>query len=319
MPNLFPDIKPYNHRQLAVEPPHVLYVEECGTPEGVPVLFVHGGPGGGCSPKHRCFFDPMEYRIVLFDQRGCGRSTPHAELNGNRTDALIEDMEAIRIQLGIDKWLLFGGSWGSTLSLLYAQKYPERVLGLVLRGIFLCRRQDLLWFYQDGASHVFPDYWQSFVAPITPADRGDMMAAYYRLLTGSNELARMGAAKAWSGWEAQCATLKPDPQLYEQFTDPRVALALARIEAHYFVNDAFLEPNQILANAHKLKGIPGVIVHGRYDMVCPFDNAFALHEAWPGSDLQIIRDAGHSALEPGITDALIKATNRFARELRLED
>lgn len=318
MPSLFPDIKPYGHRQLAVEPPHVLYVEECGTPEGIPVLFVHGGPGGGCSPKHRCFFDPMEYRIVLFDQRGCGRSTPHAELKGNRTDALIEDMEAIRIELGIDKWLLFGGSWGSTLSLLYAQRYPERVLGLVLRGIFLCRRQDLLWFYQDGASHVFPDYWQSFVAPIAPADRGDMMGAYYKLLTGSNELARMGAAKAWSGWEAQCATLKPDSQLYEQFTDPRVALALARIEAHYFVNDAFLEPDQIIANAHKLKGIPGVIVHGRYDMVCPFDNAFALHEAWPDSDLQIVRDAGHSALEPGITDALIRATNRFARELRIE-
>jgi proline iminopeptidase len=261
----------------------------------------------------------MEYRIVLFDQRGCGRSTPHAELNGNRTDALIEDMEAIRIELGIDKWLLFGGSWGSTLSLLYAQRYPERVLGLILRGIFLCRRQDLQWFYQDGASHVFPDYWQSFVAPIAPADRGDMMRAYYRLLTGSNELARMGAAKAWSGWEAQCATLKPDPQLYEQFTDPRVALALARIEAHYFVNDAFLEPNQILANADKLKGIPGAIVHGRYDMVCPFDNAFALHEAWPDSDLQIVRDAGHSALEPGITDALIRATNRFARELKIEE
>lgn len=318
MPSLFPDIKPYSHRQLAVEPPHVLYVEECSTPEGIPVLFVHGGPGGGCSPKHRCFFDPMEYRIVLFDQRGCGRSTPHAELNGNRTDALIEDIEAIREELGIEKWLLFGGSWGSTLSLLYAQKYPERVLGLVLRGIFLCRRQDLLWFYQDGASHVFPDYWQNFVAPIPPADRGDMIGAYYRLLTGSNELARMGAAKAWSGWEAQCATLKPDSQLYEQFTDPRVALALARIEAHYFVNDAFLEPNQILANAHKLQGIPGVIVHGRYDMVCPFDNAFALHEAWPGSDLQIIRDAGHSALEPSISDALVRATNRFARELRSE-
>jgi proline iminopeptidase len=319
MSSLFPDIKPYGHRQLAVEPPHVLYVEECGTPEGIPVLFVHGGPGSGCTPKHRCFFDPMEYRIVLFDQRGCGRSTPHAELNGNNTDALIEDMEAIRKALGIERWLLFGGSWGSTLSLLYAQRYPERVLGLVLRGIFLCRRQDLLWFYQDGASHVFPDYWQSFVAPIAVAERGDMMRAYYKLLTGSNELARMGAAKAWSGWEAQCATLKPDNQLYEQFTDPRMALALARIEAHYFVNDAFLEPNQIIASAHKLTGIPGVIVHGRYDMVCPFDNAFALHEAWPESELQIIRDAGHSALEPGIAEALIRATNRFARELKPEE
>jgi proline iminopeptidase len=319
MSSLFPDIKPYGHRQLAVQPPHVLYVEECGTPEGIPVLFVHGGPGAGCSPKHRCFFDPMAYRIVLFDQRGCGRSTPHAELTDNNTEALIEDIEAIRKALGIEQWLLFGGSWGSTLSLLYAQRYPERVLGLILRGIFLCRRQDLLWFYQDGASHVFPDYWQSFVAPVAAPERGDMMRAYYKLLTGSNELARMGAAKAWSGWEAQCATLKPDNQLYEQFTDPRMALALARIEAHYFVNDAFLEPNQIIAGAHRLKGIPGVIVHGRYDMVCPFDNAFALHEAWPESDLQIIRDAGHSAMEPGITDALIRATNRFARELKLEE
>lgn len=319
MPALFPDIKPYNTRQLKVTPPHSLYIEECGTPEGIPVLFVHGGPGGGCSPKHRCFFDPLVYRIVLFDQRGCGRSTPHAELGGNDTESLVEDIETIRRELGIEKWLLFGGSWGSTLSLIYAERYPERVLGLILRGIFLCRRQDLLWFYQDGASHVFPDYWQQYVAPIAPADRGDMMRAYYKLLTGSNELARMGAAKAWSGWEAQCATLKPDQHLYDQFTDPRMALALARIEAHYFVNDAFLRPNQIIEDAHKLKGIPGVIVHGRYDMVCPFDNAFALHEAWPESDLQIVRDAGHSAMEPGITEALIKATNRFARELKPDE
>jgi len=318
MPSLYPDIKPYSRRQLPVQPPHALYVEECGTPEGIPVLFVHGGPGGGISPKHRCFFDPMLYRIVLFDQRGCGRSTPHAELSHNHTDALVEDIEAIRVALGIEQWLLFGGSWGSTLSLVYAERYPERVLGLVLRGIFLCRRQDLLWFYQDGASHVFPDFWQSFVAPIPQAERGDMMNAYYRLLTGTNELARMGAAKAWSGWEAQCATLKPDPQLYDQFTDPRHALAMARIEAHYFVNDAFLRPNQIIEDAGRLSGIPGVIVHGRYDMVCPVDNAFALHEAWPGSDLQVIRDAGHSAMEPGITDALVRATDRFARQLRPE-
>ncbi len=319
MSSLFPDIKPYGHRQLAVAPPHVLYVEECGTPEGIPVLFVHGGPGAGCTPKHRCFFDPMEYRIVLFDQRGCGRSTPHAELGGNNTDALIEDIEAIRKALGIERWLLFGGSWGSTLSLLYAERYPERVLGLVLRGIFLCRSQDLRWFYQDGASHVFPDYWQNFIAPIAPTERGDMMRAYYKLLTGSNELARMGAAKAWSGWEAQCATLKPDNQLYGQFTDPRMALALARIEAHYFVNDTFIEPNQILAQAHRLKGIPGVIVHGRYDMICPYDNAHALHEAWPESDLKIIADAGHSAFEPSITTALVRATNRFTRELKPEE
>jgi proline iminopeptidase len=315
MPTLYPDIKPYATHRLRVEAPHELHVEECGIPDGIPVLFVHGGPGAGCTPKHRCFFDPTVYRIVLFDQRGCGRSTPHAELRGNNTQALVSDIEAIRNFLGIDRWLLFGGSWGSTLSLVYAETHPERVLGLILRGIFLCRRQDLHWFYQEGASHVFPDYWQSFLAPVPVAERSDMIRAYHKLLTGANELARMGAAKAWSGWEAQCSTLKPDPALFEQFTDPRMALALARIEAHYFINDCFLRPNQIIEDAHRLAGIPGVIVHGRYDMVCPFDNAYALSEAWPDAELRIIRDAGHSAMEPSITDALIRATDRFAREL----
>lgn len=317
-PSLFPDIKPFATHRLDVDPPHQLFVEECGIPEGIPVLFVHGGPGGGCSPKHRCFFDPTVYRIILFDQRGCGRSTPHAELKGNNTDALIADIEKLREFLGIEKWVLFGGSWGSTLSLVYAERFPERVLGLIVRGIFLCRRQDLLWFYQDGASRVFPDFWQQYIAPVPVGERGDMMRAYYKLLTGNNELARMGAAKAWSGWEAQCSTLKPDMQLVDQFTDPRFALALARIEAHYFINDAFLADNEILDNAHRLHGIPGVIIHGRYDMVCPFDNAFALKQAWPDADLQIIRDAGHSAMEPGITEALVKATNRFARELKAD-
>ena len=319
MPTLYPDIKPYATHRLKVEEPHELYIEECGIPDGIPVLFVHGGPGAGCSPKHRCFFDPTVYRIVLFDQRGCGRSTPHAELRGNNTQALVGDIETIREFLGIDRWLLFGGSWGSTLSLVYAETYPEKVLGMILRGIFLCREQDLRWFYQEGASHVFPDYWQSFIAPVPAAERGDMMRAYHKLLTGANELARMGAAKAWSGWEAQCSTLKPDPQLFEQFTEPRMALALARIESHYFVNDTFLRPNQILEDAHRLAGIPGVIVHGRYDMVCPFDNAHALSEAWPDAELRIIRDAGHSAMEPSITDSLIRATDRFARELRADD
>jgi proline iminopeptidase len=314
-PSLFPDIKPYTTHRLEVDPPHQLYVEECGIPDGIPVLFVHGGPGAGCSPKHRCFFDPTVYRIILFDQRGSGRSTPHAELSGNNTQALVADIERLRVFLGIDKWLLFGGSWGSTLSLIYAERFPERVSGLILRGIFLCRRQDLLWFYQDGASHIFPDYWQQFIAPVPLAERGDMMRAYYKLLTGNNELARMGAAKAWSGWEAQCSTIKPDTQLVDQFTDPRFALALARIEAHYFINDAFIEANEILDNAHRLKGIPGVIIHGRYDMVCPFDNAFALKQAWPEADLHIVRDAGHSAMEPATTEALVRATNRFAREL----
>ncbi len=316
MPTLYPDIKPYATHRLKVEEPHELYIEECGIPDGIPVLFVHGGPGAGCTPKHRCFFDPTVYRIVLFDQRGCGRSTPHAELRGNTTQALVADIEAIRDFLGIDRWLLFGGSWGSTLSLVYAETHPERVLGMILRGIFLCRRQDLLWFYQDGASHVFPDHWQHYLAPVPAAERGDMIRAYHKLLTGTNELARMAAAKAWSGWEAQCSTLKPDPQLVDQFTEPRMALALARIEAHYFVNDIFLRPNQIIEDAHRLAGIPGVIVHGRYDMVCPFDNAYALSEAWPDAELQIIRDAGHSAMEPSITDALVRATDRFARELR---
>lgn len=317
--SLFPDIKPYATHRLDVDAPHQLYVEECGIPDGIPVLFVHGGPGAGCSAKHRCFFDPTVYRIVLFDQRGSGRSTPHAELTGNNTQALVADIEALREFLGIDQWLLFGGSWGSTLSLVYAERFPERVLGLILRGIFLCRRQDLQWFYQDGASHVFPDYWQQYLAPVPVADRADMIAAYYRLLTGNNELARMGAAKAWSGWEAQCSTLKPDAQLVDQFTDPRFALALARIEAHYFINDVFLQENEILENAHRLHGIPGVIIHGRYDMVCPFDNAFALKQAWPAADLQIIRDAGHSAMEPAITEALVRATNRFARELQADN
>lgn len=318
MPTLYPDIKPYATHRLKVEEPHELYIEECGIPDGIPVLFVHGGPGAGCSPKHRCFFDPTVYRIVLFDQRGCGRSTPHAELRGNNTQALVGDIETIRNFLGIDRWLLFGGSWGSTLSLVYAETYPEKVLGMILRGIFLCRRQDLLWFYQEGASHVFPDYWQNYLAPVPLAERSDMMRAYHKLLTGANELARMGAAKAWSGWEAQCSTLKPDQQLVDQFTEPRMALALARIEAHYFVNDTFLRPNQIIEEAHKLAGIPGVIVHGRYDMVCPFDNAHALSEAWPDAELRIIRDAGHSAMEPSITDALVRATDRFARELRAD-
>lgn len=319
MRGLYPDIKPYATRRMVVEPPHVLYVEECGTPEGIPVLFVHGGPGAGCIPKHRCFFDPMQYRIVLFDQRGCGRSTPHAELGGNDTDALVADMEGIREALGIDRWVLFGGSWGSTLSLVYAQRYPERVMGLILRGIFLCRQPDLDWFYRRGASHVFPDYWQQFLAPVPVAERDDMVAAYYRLLTGSNELARMGAAKAWSGWEAACATLKPDSHLADHLTEPRVAVAMARIEAHYFAHGAFLRPNQIVEDAHRLADIPGVIIHGRYDMVCPFDQAYALHEVWPQADLQLIRDAGHSAMEPGTTDALVRATDRFARLLRAEE
>jgi proline iminopeptidase len=315
MLTLYPDIKPWQRHQIAVEPPHVLYVDESGNPDGIPVLFIHGGPGGGCSGGDRNFFDPELYRIVIFDQRGSGRSTPHASLEGNSTDKLVADIEVIRETLGIERWVIFGGSWGSTLGLVYAETWPERVLAMILRGIFLCRPQDLHWFYQDGASHVFPDYWQDFIHQIPEAERGNLMAAYYRQLTGDNEIQQMAAAKAWSIWEGRCATLRPNPDVVESFADPHRALSLSRIEAHYFVNKAFLEDNQIIRNAHRLAGIPGVIVHGRYDMVCPLDNAFALHQVWPDAELQIIRDAGHSSREPGIVDALVKATDRMAKKL----
>ncbi|WP_100641202.1 prolyl aminopeptidase [Marinobacter salexigens] len=309
MLTLYPDIKPYAKHRLAVDAPHELYFEESGNPEGIPVLFVHGGPGGGCEDYHRRFFDAERFRVILMDQRGAGRSTPLAELEGNSTDKLVQDMETIRRFLGVERWLLFGGSWGSTLSLVYAQAHAERVMGLVLRGIFLCRPRDISWFYQDGASRVFPDYWQDFEAPIPEAERGDMVGAYYRRLTSSNELEQMQAAKAWSLWEGRCATLHPNPRVVEHFGNPHVAIALARIECHYFMNSAFLEDNQIVRDAYKLRDIPGIIVHGRYDMVCPLDNAFALSKAWPEAELRIIREAGHSASEPAIVDALMKGVD----------
>jgi proline iminopeptidase len=306
MLNLYPDIEPYARHRLAVDEPHELYLEESGNPDGIPVLVVHGGPGGGCEDYHRRFFDAERFRIILMDQRGAGRTTPLAELEGNSTDKLVKDMETIRQFLGIDRWLLFGGSWGSTLSLVYAETYPERVLGLVLRGIFLCRPRDIQWFYQEGASRVFPDYWQDFLAPIPEDERHDMVTAYYRRLTSANELEQIQAAKAWSIWEGRCATLHPNPKVVEHFGHPHVAIALARIECHYFMNNAFLEPDQIVRDAGRLADIPGVIVHGRYDMVCPLDNALALHRAWPEAELHIIRDAGHSASEPAIVDALLR-------------
>ncbi len=316
MLQLYPEIKPYATHRLEVGDGHTLYVEESGDPEGLPVVFIHGGPGAGCDPKNRCFFDPEAYRIILFDQRGAGRSTPHAGLNENTSTALVADMEAIREHLGVDRWLLFGGSWGSTLALLYAQQHAERVIGMILRGIFLARHRDVQWLYQEGASRLFPDYWEDYLRPIPAADRDDLVSAYYQRLTGDNELARMAAAKAWSGWEAHCATLRPNLEVYEHLVDPHVALALARIEAHFFVNDCFIRENQIIEDAGLLAGIPGVIVHGRYDAVCPLDNAFALHQAWPESELHIIRDAGHVASEPGITDALVRATRRMAQRFR---
>jgi proline iminopeptidase len=315
MRDLYPEITPFDTRRLAVQPPHELYLEQCGSPEGIPALFLHGGPGSGCESYHRRFFDPRRYRIVLFDQRGCGRSTPHAELAHNDTQALIADIELIRGQLGIDRWLVFGGSWGSTLALAYAQAHPDRVSALVLRGVFLCREQEIRWFYQDGAGRVFPDYWQDYLAPIPPEERHDMLAAYHRRLTGDNELARLAAAKAWSLWEGRCASLLPNESIVNHFDQPRTALSLARIEAHYFVNQAFLAPDQLLRHADRLREIPGVIVHGRYDLICPLENAWELHQAWPASRLQVVPDAGHAASEPGIRSALVEATDQFADRL----
>ena len=315
MRSLYPAIKPYVRHTLATGSLHSIYVEECGNPGGIPVLFVHGGPGGGCEPWHRQFFDPARYRIVLFDQRGCGRSTPHAELKENHSSGLLGDMEMIREHLAIDRWLLFGGSWGSTLALLYAHRFPDQVLGLVVRGIFLCRQQDISWFYQQGASRLFPDHWQDFIAPISAANRDDLVAAYYELLTGPDELARLTAARAWSLWEARTSSLDPSPAAIQHFSNSHVALSMARIECHYFMNAAFIEPNQILDRAHCLQGIPGIIVHGRYDVVCPIDQAWALHRAWPQSQLEIVKGSGHSASEVAMIDALVRATDLFASQL----
>jgi len=315
MAELYPHIEPFRVHRLKVDEIHELYVEECGAPDGIPALFLHGGPGAGCEPYHRRFFDPKRYRAVLFDQRGCGRSTPHAALEGNTTSNLVADIEAIRKRLGIDKWLVFGGSWGSTLGLAYAEAHPERVSALVLRGIFLCRDEEIRWFYQDGTGRLFPDYWKDYLAPIPENERGNMLSAYYKRLTGENELARLAAAKAWSLWEARTATLLPDDNVVRHFANPRTALSLARIECHYFVNKAFLDPDQLLRDAGKIADIPGVIVHGRYDVICPAANAWALHQAWPKSELTIIPDAGHAASEPGICSALIDTLNRFAETL----
>jgi proline iminopeptidase len=309
---LYPRIEPYVAHRLDVDGGHGLYIEECGNTDGIPALFLHGGPGAGCSASHRRFFDPARYRIVLFDQRGSGRSTPHAGLERNTTWDLVADIERIRELLGIDEWLVFGGSWGSTLALAYAETHPSRVTALVLRGIFLCRPEEIHWFYQEGANRVFPDYWRDFLAPIPEPEQGDLLHAYHRRLTGDDEAVKLAAAKAWSVWEGRCATLLPDAGIREAFADPRMALSLARIESHYFVNQSFLRPNQLLAEAGRLADIPGVIIHGRYDLICPLRSALELHQVWPRADLQVIPDAGHAAFEPGIARALVAATDRFA-------
>ena len=315
MSQLYPEIEPYARHDLAVSDIHTLYVEESGNPEGIPLVFLHGGPGAGCEAVHRRFYDPVVYRIVLFDQRGCGRSTPHAELEGNTTWDLVEDMEKIREHLAIEQWVVFGGSWGSTLALAYAQSYSGRVLGLILRGIFLARPMDIQWFYQQGSSRLFPDYWQDFIAPVAEAERHDMVRAYYRLLRSDDERIRMDAAQAWSVWEGRTANLTQNPHVVAHFSDPRSALSIARIECHYFVNDSFMEPNQLLNNMSRIRHIPGYIVHGRYDIICPLEQAWALHQAWPESTLDICPVSGHSVLEPEITQSLLAAVADLAQRL----
>ncbi len=312
-PALYPEIEPHDVGQLQVSGLHRIHYEVSGNPEGKPVVFLHGGPGGGTDPKQRRFFDPAAYRIVLFDQRGCGRSTPHAELRENTTWDLVADIEKLRAHLGIERWQVFGGSWGSTLALAYAQTHPRRVSELVLRGIFLLRRAELLWFYQEGASALFPDAWEAFLAPIPAAERGDLMKAYHRRLTGDDASARLEAARAWSVWEASTSFLLQRPDYIANAAGDDFALAFARIEAHYFVHRGFLERElQLLENVGRLRHIPSVIVQGRYDVVCPMASAWQLHRAWPEAELVIVPDAGHSAFEPGILEALVAATDRFA-------
>ena len=311
---LFPEIAPHHTRMLPVSDRHTLYVEECGNPDGVPIVFIHGGPGGGISPRQRRFYDPAHYRIVLFDQRGCGQSTPFADLTDNTTWDLVADMELIRAALGIDRWIVFGGSWGSTLGLAYTETHPERVSGLILRGIFLARRADIRWLYQEGSSNLYPDAWEEYLAPIPPDERADLVAAYHRRLTGDDEATRLRAAAAWSKWEGATSFLIPQEQSIEESTQPQRALPLARIECHYFRHNSFFATdNWLLENIHRVRHIPGVIIHGRYDLVCPLKNAWDLHRAWPEAGFHIIPDAGHGGMEPGTMRRLLQATEDFKR------
>jgi len=310
--SLYPAAEPYNSGMLRVAAEHEIYFEECGNPQGKPVVFVHGGPGAGCDNRARRFFDPDAYRIVLFDQRGCGRSKPHASLVDNTTWHLVADMEQLRRHLGIDSWQVFGGSWGSTLGLAYAQTHPERVTELVLRGIFLLRQWELHWFYQHGASALFPDRWQQYVAPIPTAERSDLIAAFYKRLTGTHRDNMIAAARAWSAWEAATSFIHTNDDMIGKWSVDDFAVAVARIECHYFVNRGFLDSeDQLLRNVDRIRHIPGVIVQGRYDVVCPMQTAWELHRAWPEADFRVVPDAGHSGFEPGITHELVSATDRF--------
>jgi proline iminopeptidase len=311
---LYDEIEPFDRGRLRVSAVHGLYYEQCGNPKGKPVVFLHGGPGAGLVPDYRRFFDPEAYRVILFDQRGSGQSVPHASLDDNTTWHLVADIEQLREHFGVDQWLVFGGSWGSTLALAYAETHPERVSGLVLRGIFLGRKNEARWFYEDsqGASAIFPDNWEDFLRVIPEAERGDMIGAYYRRLTSTDESTRQQAARAWSIWESSALKLLPDQDLIDEFSEPEKAVALARIECHYFTNDCFFETdNYLLEHVDRIRHIPAVIVHGRYDIICPLISAWELHRVWPEATLNIIPDAGHATSEPGIADALVRATDGF--------
>ena len=308
----YPDIEPYRTGTLAVDDRHTLYFEESGNPEGKPVVVLHGGPGAGTNAKMRQFHDPAAYRIILFDQRGSGRSTPHADLVDNTTWDLVADIEKLRAHLGVQRWQVFGGSWGSTLALAYAETHPERVSELVLRGIFMLRRWELQWFYQSGAHRLFPEAWQPYRDHIPEAERGDFIAAYHARLTSDDEQVRLAAARTWSVWEGATSTLVPEPASIDSFEDPHFALSFARIENHYFVNKGFFEvDDQLLRDAHRIRHIPGVIVHGRYDVVCPVQNAWDLHQVWPEARLVITPQSGHSAFEAENAAALVAATDAF--------
>ncbi len=310
----YPPIKPYRSGWLRVSPIHEIYWEESGNPRGKPAVFVHGGPGAGAGPSSRRFFDPRRYRIVLFDQRGAGRSRPHANLVDNTTWDLVADMERLREFLGIERWLVFGGSWGSTLALAYSQSHPARVSELVLRGIFMLRKWEIDWFYQDGAGAIYPDRWQDYIAAIPRRERGDMVGAYYRRLTSPNRATRVRAARAWAVWEAATSHLHVDESSIKDWGEEDFAVAVARIECHYFVNRGFMRSeDQLLRGVNRIRHIPAVIVQGRYDIVCPTRTAWDLHLRWPEADFRLVPDAGHSALEPGNTHELVSATDRFAR------
>jgi len=313
--SLSPAIEPYDSGHLTVGDEHEIYYELSGNPQGRPVVFLHGGPGGGTSPVQRRFFDPAAYKIILFDQRGCGRSRPFASLEANTTWHLLADIERLRRHLGIERWLLFGGSWGSTLALLYAQHYRERVSGMILRGIFLMRQSELDWFYRYGTNAIFPEAWEDFVSVIPEAERDDLIAAFYRRLTGDDEEAKLAAARAWSRWESHCVTLVPDARQLRQAEVSRFALAFARIESHYFHHRGFLErDDQVLEGCPALRDVPTVIVQGRYDAICPPRSAYALKKALPDAALRVLPAAGHSAFEADIIHELVTATDQFAQE-----